>query len=163
MNIPAGLTLGQALTARREGGIRNVAYLDSRGFWTVGIGCKGPGIIGTTVWTDAQATAEFLLRYAKAEAQAQIDLGTQYWAELDEVRRAVLTDIAYQDGGGNPNTGAGGLAGFHQMLAAVRIGNWTLAAAQCKASANAIQTPARCNENAVMLSNGHWPAWLSAT
>lgn len=158
MNIPAGLTLAQALTARREGGIRNRAYLDSEGNWTVGIGCKGPGIDSTTSWTDEQAAAEFLRRYAMAEVQARLDLGNQYWASLDPVRRAVLVDIAYQDGGGNASTGQGGLAGFHDMLEAIRRGDWARAEAECIDSRNERQTPARCNSNAKMLRTGQWPA-----
>lgn len=164
--IPPGFTPGQALTARREGGLAVSIFCDEigGGVWTGPFGITGklltvPGQVEPgLVLTSAQWIMEFLRRYSDAAAQAQLDLGVQYWAGLDEVRRAVLADIAYQDGGGNPATGQGGLAGFHRMLGAVRVHDWITARLECLDSDNFRKTRSRCEENGDMLLTGIMPA-----
>lgn len=154
---------GPTYTARCEGR-KNVAYQDQNGVWTVGIGFTGPMLTmpGVTVGpglilTDAEIDAEFAARYPTYAAEAAADLGPS-WSSLDEVRQAALTDDAYQDGGGNPRTGSGGLAGYHRMLAAVRIEDWDTAAAECIASRDEVLTKARTERRAGMLRTGEWPA-----
>ena len=157
---------GSAYTSQNEGGFHARAYLDSRGFWTVGDGCTGldpfnspdPTIGPHTIWTPEQGALEFGRRYRAAAAQAALDLGAAYWSALDPVRQAVLTDIAYQDGGGNARTGVGGLAGFHDLLAAVRAHNWVRAQAECRDSKNFTQSHNRCVRNGIMLLTGNPPA-----
>jgi len=157
---------GSAYTSRNEGDFRARAYLDSRGFWTIGVGCTGPDpfnspdpVIGPhTVWSPEQGALEFGRRYRAACAQAALDLGASYWSALDPVRQAVLADIAYQDGGGNATTGLGGLEGFHGMLAAIRAQDWVTAQKQCLASKNYTQSHNRCLRNGLMLLTGNPPA-----
>ena len=50
-----------------------------------------------------------------------------YWINLDVVRQAVITDMAF-------NLGAGGLRKFRRFLAAMRDGQWGAAAAEIRAS-----------------------------
>lgn len=166
--IPAGLTAGQYVTCVREGGIVLRAGPDpvTKGApWTGGVGCTGtmmtrPGETITEGYTltAEQWGAEYLARYRRDEAQAAVDLGAAYWDDLDPVRRAVLADIAHQDGGGNAARGVGGLAGFRHMLAAIRAQNWKLAQLECQDSNPT--TPARRDENAKMLLTGSWPLWV---
>lgn len=165
MIIPGSLSAAQARTARFEGGLVRNPYWDAKGkCWTAGIGCTGDlltqtGSIGPdTSLTDAQWIAEFLARWAKAETQAAIDLGAAYWAALDDSRRAVLIDIAFQQGGGNAETGKGGLAGYHRMLGAVRVHDWITARLECLDSAADKETPTRCEANAEVLKTGAFPA-----
>lgn len=161
------ITSGFEYTSANEGRT-NKAFLDTRAKppkYTVGLGCTGvdpfcspdPNIGPDTIWTDAQIDQEFQRRYENAVDAAAADLGSIF-DTLDAVRQAVLADIAYQDGGGNVLKGIGGLAGYHRMLAAIRIGDWQTASAECIDSLNEVQTPKRCNRNASMLLSGQWPA-----
>jgi GH24 family phage-related lysozyme (muramidase) len=162
---PEELVWSQAYTTCNEGGFRPVAYLDSLGNWTVGIGCKGPDpfcspdpVIGSnTVWTSNQGSLEFNRRHATACAAAEADLGPTYWAALDGTRQAALVDTAYQEGGGNAATGLGGLAGYHLMLAAIRVEDWVGAGSQCIHSLADRQTPERVARNAMILQTGNRP------
>jgi GH24 family phage-related lysozyme (muramidase) len=161
---PDELAWSQAYTARNEGGDIAIPYQDSRGIWTIGIGCSGTDpycspdpIIGPdTVWTPEQRAEQFQIRHDRALEQAAADVGDA-WDEIDGTRQAALLDIAYQDGGGNPKTGVGGLEGYHLMLAAARIQDWPTASAQCLDSANDRETPARCQRNAAILLTGQRP------
>ncbi len=130
-------------------GCRLTAYRDSvRGVWTIGYGCTGPGIIPGVTWTQAMANTQARLRYNTAMHQAAIDVG-QTWDDLDPIRQAALTDMAYQMGGT-------GLAKFRHMLAAVAAGDWQGAHDACLASDYATQTPERAHRNAAILLTGQW-------
>ena len=131
-------------------GCRLAAYQDQGGVWTVGYGCTGTLIGPETVWTQDQADTQFADRFAQARSAAQVSLGLGSWAQLDEVRQAALTDMAFQLGGA-------GLRRFQQMLAAVRAGAWQVAHDECMESVYSRQTTARCNRNALMLLTGMWP------
>lgn len=162
--IPAGLSPAQARTARLEGGLDVEIFFDEIGrVWTGPYGITGdlltqPGSVEPdSVLPPELWTGEFLARWSKAEGQAKLDVGIQYWTSLDAVRRAALADIAYQQGGGNAESGQGGLAGYHRMLGAVRVHDWITASMECLDSKAARQTPNRCAENAQMLRTGIMP------
>lgn len=70
---------------------------------------------------------------------------------LDNVRRAVLIDMAYEIGGA-------GLAEFVNFLAAIRAGAWLAATVQLKNSKLFAQVPRRENENIDILMTGVFPA-----
>ena len=146
------MTFGESYTAANEGRRHN-CYLDQGGIPTIGIGFTGTMMtdgrqiaMGLTL-TDDEIDAEWVLRYPKAEKEASDDLGIDAWNDLDEVRRAVLTDIAYQ-------TGGNGLAGYHKMLAAIKIKDWPTASKECLDILTFKQTPNRCRKNADMLLSG---------
>lgn len=149
---------GATYTANNEG-CRLAAYQDTRGVWTVGVGCSGtdpycspaPEIGPSTVWTQEQANAQFNTRYMLARQRASDDLGAGAWAAISTVRQAALTDMAFQMGGA-------GLAEFQQMLAAVRSSVWQAAHDACLDSAYDRQTPERAQRNANMLLTGQWPS-----
>jgi GH24 family phage-related lysozyme (muramidase) len=128
--------------------------------WTIGLGTTGPDIKDGTVWTADQCWAAFYNRYAVAYSAATRDVGSSCWSGLNEVRRAVLTDLSYQMGGT-------GLAHFTHMLAAVRAGHWEEASAEMLDSDYARQLkelqsdktkPTRAEINAQVMITGEWPA-----
>ena len=149
----------ETYTSINEGGIRLKSYLDSRGNWTVGVGCKDadpyhspdPVIGPSTVWTAAQCKEQYAIRLAAAELQARADLGAGAWEVLDNVRRAALTDMAF-------NLGGAGLAHFPCMLAAIRAQSWQACHDACLNSQYAAQVPARARHNASIFLTGQWPA-----
>ncbi|MTK63036.1 MAG: glycoside hydrolase family protein [Methanobacterium sp.] len=131
-------------------GLRLRAYQDQKGVWTIGYGCTGPGIGPGVVWTKERAEAEFSARYTTAIKDAASVIGPGVWGWLDEVRRAALTDMAYQLG--KPK-----FAKFVHMLAAVRAQSWQLAHDECLASDYAHDAPARAARSAAMLLTAACP------
>lgn len=162
---PDDLAWARAYTSRNEGGFRAQAYLDSRKIWTVGVGCCGPDpfcspdpVIGPhTIWSPDQGSLEFGRRHDRAIAGAAANVGPA-WDGLDGARRAALADLAYQCGAGNAKTGVGGEAGYHRMLAAVRISDWQTAHDEWLDALEAHQTPARAQRNAQIILTGERPA-----
>lgn len=74
---------------------------------------------------------------------------------LTLARRAVLIDMAYQLGGR-------GLAGFHHLLDAIRIGDWNKARDELDSSLLRSQTPNRVVENMGILLSGHFPTGVDS-
>ena len=129
-----------------------MAYKDTRGFWTIGVGHmlgRGPEFDGTE-WTQAQADSQYDEDYIHAQNGATIDVGAVCWSRLDEVRQSALTDMAF-------NIGEQGLAGFHHMIASIIQQDWNTAAAELLSSDYANQVPNRAKKNASILATGEWP------
>jgi len=157
IRLPIGLSQGQALTATREGGLNVRVFWDGIGHvWTGPLGLTGKlltlpsSVVQGLQLTDDQWTAEFIARYSLAESQAEQDIGSLFWAKLDDVRKSAATDIAYQQGGA-------GLAGYHKMIAAIQRQDWVTAEAECIDSEAEKETPRRCTENSKMFLTGQWP------
>lgn len=119
--------------------------------WTISLGITGPDIKEGTEWTEPQCWAAYYNRYAVAFAEAAHIAGTSCWAALNEQRRAVLTDMAFQMGGN-------GLNDFTHMLTAIKVGHWDLAETHMLNSKYAKQTPSRAQTNGQTLLTGEWPA-----
>lgn len=118
--------------------------------WTIGLGHTGPEVKRDSVWTEAQCMHAFYNDYAIAQGNALHVIGAPTWAELNEPRRCVLTDMAF-------NIGPTRLAGFVKMLVAIRRKDWSEAAAQLLDSAYAIQVKSRAQANAKVLLEGNFP------
>lgn len=118
--------------------------------WTIGLGHTGKDVHQDTVWTEPQCWAAFYNDYSTAYAEAAHITGTSCWSALNEQRRAVLADMAFQ-------MGAHGLSEFHHMLTAIRLSDWDTAVLEMKASQYSLDTPNRCNTNAITLKTGEWP------
>jgi len=132
-----------------EEGRRTVAYRDTLGLWTNGIGHKytdGQDHAGD-VWTDQKVDETFEADYAAA--LRGIGAACPWVAKLDEVRQAVLVSMAFQ-------MGVHGVLGFPKALAAMRDQNWNQAAGELRASAWHQQTPARCERAARAVETGEW-------
>ena len=129
---------------KRHEGLRLCPYKDSRGFYTQGYGHKladGP----YQCWTREFALTVLHDDLRNATAWAREDVGDGWaWQRMGEVRRGVLTEIAFQ-------TGEHGLAGFHDMLAAIRRGDYDAAADALQDSRLHDEAPARTEELARLL------------
>jgi lysozyme len=118
--------------------------------FTIGLGHTGADVKRDSVWPEDQCLHAFANDYAVAGAAALHVVGADVWARLNEARRAVLTDMAF-------NIGPARLRGFVKMLAAIRTGDWTEAAAQMLDSAYARQVKRRAQTNAKTLLTGEMP------
>jgi GH24 family phage-related lysozyme (muramidase) len=122
------------------------------GTLTAGIGHTGKDVIAGMVVT-AQMAEEWLFNdRLQARSRAIYDYGGRAFYLLDEVRQAVLTDMAFCLGGS-------GLLEFSHMLGCIRNGDWVGAKAALLDSEWArTEAPNRAAEDAEMLLTGNWPA-----
>lgn len=130
---------------RDEGEVLH-AYQDSLGFWTIGSGIlidarKGGGV--------THEENLYLLGNRAEKARAAVRTQIPWSINLDEVRRAVLENMAF-------NMGIEHLLGFHHMLEAMQAGNWGAAAIQGRASAWHTQVGARAERLMKQLETGVW-------
>ena len=72
-----------------------------------------------------------------------------FWEQLDDERKYALLDMTFQ-------LGIGGVLKFKKMLAAMGVGNWKEAAAQCWDSKYAQQTPNRAKRIAKTIEYGRF-------
>lgn len=129
---------------RVEGFVR-YAYLDSKGYWTIGHGRCIDARVGGGI---TQTEAGMLLRNDIANTIAQLDAVMLWWVSLDDVRARVLVDMAF-------NMGIAGLLEFHKMLGHVERGEWDAAADDMLDSNYARKdVPTRAAENARRMRTG---------
>lgn len=124
------------------------AYQDSLGYWTIGVGHLIDKRKGGRL---PEQVIDLLLDYDIAEHSRGLFTAAPWIMELDEVRKAVLVDMAF-------NLGIKGLLGFKNTLAAVKEGRWDDAAAGMLASRWASQVGARASRLADMMRSGRWPS-----
>jgi lysozyme len=132
-----------------EEGRRNVAYRDTLGLWTNGIGHKYTDSLDHTgdTWTDEEVDQTFEIDYASK--LRELGAACPWIASLDEVRRAVLISMAFQ-------MGVHGVLQFVHTLAAIRDQRWNDAAGGIRASAWYTQTRARAERAARAIETGEW-------
>ena len=124
-------------------GFRAKVYKCTAGKLTIGYGLN----VEDKGLTEAQA--EYLLRDHLAELRG--NLGALPWFQtLDDVRQAVVIDMAY-------NLGIGGLLKFQKMISWVRVGNFKLAAGEMRNSRWYNQVGQRAKRLTYMMQTGHWP------
>lgn len=144
---------GRTFTAQNEG-CKLVAYLDSLGKPTLGRG-RHEGISLGMTCTQEQADDWFNNEdYPAAAGQAMVDVGMTAWYRLDDIRKAALTDMAFE-------MGETGLSKFVKMIQAVQLADWATASAEAKASLYDQQVPDRAHKVEYMLLNGQWPEGVS--
>jgi lysozyme len=116
MNFPPELI--QRITISE--GIRLVAYRDSRGSLTIGIGHNvySPITVGA---------AQYILRDDLTRAVHEIQTALPWAESLDSVRYWSLVELAFNMGIGVKG-GQNGLLSFDHMLAAMQAGRWNEAA-----------------------------------
>lgn len=139
----------EQLTAqlRRDEGTRETAYQDHLGFWTIGVGRlidsrkPGAGLRPDEI--------DYLLRNDINDRVAALTKALPWFANLDEARRGVLINMAFQ-------LGTAGLLGFKSTLALIAEGRYTKAAEQMLKSKWATQTPARTKRLAEQMKTGEW-------
>lgn len=162
--LPA-YTGGNQLDERRLRGLiilneaqRLKPYKDSRGYWTIGIGCliKWPALVGAL-----NGGAELEIGVGLAKALMEFELATaageinRQFGGLDmaPARRAALVDMAY-------NLGGVQFREFVRLSKAVRNGDWAAAARHALDSRWAGQVGPRAKRIADMLETGDWPQEL---
>lgn len=123
---------------------RHVAYKDSLGFLTIGIGRliderKGGGL------TDDEA--DYLLNNDIQRTYAEVVSNLPWFVNLSEVRQRAIMNMAFQ-------LGVPKLLGFRNTLALLRSGRYDEAAREALNSTWAGQTPARAKRVADMLRGG---------
>lgn len=131
---------------RRDEGEVLSAYQDHLGYWTIGVGRlidkrKGGGI--------TREESSYLLGNDIAKRAAGLSSALPWTDGLDEARRGVLLNMAFQ-------MGLQGLLGFRNTLATIQSGNYKLAAQQMLQSLWATQTPERAKRLSDQMADGQW-------
>jgi len=139
------LTKGVEQIKRHEGLVLH-AYQDSLGLTTIGYGRlidkrKGGGI--------SQQEAEYLLQNDINGVIQALERQISFWNSLNEPRKAVLMNMAFQ-------MGVGGLMKFKRTLAMIEAGEYAQAADNMLTSLWAKQTPRRAKEMANQMRTGKW-------
>lgn len=132
---------------RADEGERACVYKDHLGFWTIGVGrLVDPSKEGAGLRSDEIA---YLLNN---DVDDRIDALTRklpWFQDLDDVRKAVLLNMAFQ-------LGVEGLLGFKNTLKLVEEGKYENAAAAMLNSLWAKQTPARAKRLSEQMRSGAW-------
>ncbi len=122
-------------------------YRCPKGYWTIGCGhnleAHGEPIPDEITLEQAEKYLEQDLKNAIADC-ARIE----GFAELDQVRQAVLIDMCFM--------GIGKLLGFHRMLTAISAKKFGIAAIELLDSDYAIEVGNRAKELAAMMLTGMW-------
>lgn len=131
-----------------EEGKRNRPYLDTEGYWTIGIG----HLMEDQSPSNKNFSIDDNLVYKMYEQDLQNkidDLGRALpWAkDLDPVRYMCLLDMCFQ-------MGIGGLLGFNNTLRCIKEGDYEQAAKNMLVSKWAKQTPNRAKRRADEMRTG---------
>lgn len=125
-------------------GFRNKPYQDTKGYWTVGIGWN----LESTPITKEQAL------YINADHiqyfDDQLHNKLPFYDELDEVRKAVLINMAF-------NLGLFGLMAFKKFLNLLSTKQFAQASIEMLDSAWAKQVKNRALVLSQMIKTGEWP------
>lgn len=138
------------MLVRDEGEVLHLYYLD--GIPHIGVGCNLMAAvvqpeIAKQVTITPSASRALLDRRTR---DVLLDLATLPWiANLSERRRAVLVNVCY-------NVGFHGLIEFHDMLSAMKAGDWNAAAAELLDSKAAVRNPDRYKRLAKQLLTDAW-------
>ena len=122
------------------------AYKDSLGFLTIGYGRlidkrKGGGI--------TEQEAEYLLSHDIAYKLGQLHAKLPWIDKLNDARKGVLLNMAFQ-------LGVAGLMGFKSTLAKIEAGDYEGASTSMLKSKWATQTPNRAQRMAEQMRTGQW-------
>lgn len=129
----------------RDEGKRLIAYRDSVGLWTIGIGHLLGKEERMIEITEAECHALFQADVDAAEMIARGVLLT--YSTLDDVRQRVIVNMAF-------NLGRVRLGGFAKFFAALASGDWNEAGRQMMDSRWATQVGARANRLERMIRTG---------
>lgn len=125
----------------QEEGFRGRPYRDTVGKSTIGYGRN----LDDNPLTMAEG--RYLMIGPLEAVEQALDTSYPWWRSLSEARQHVLMHMGYQ-------MGMAGLAGFRKMLAALKRGQYALAAEEMLDSEWAEQTPRRAERLAEQMRNG---------
>ena len=132
---------------KADEGVRAQAYQDHLGFWTIGVGrlidARKPGS-GLRPYE-----IDFLLQQDIDDRIEQLTRRLPWFQDLDDARRGVLLNMAFQ-------MGIDGLLKFERTLGLVEAGKFDDAAENMLRSLWATQTPARAQRMAKQMATGQW-------
>jgi lysozyme len=134
------------LLSLHEGRVAHV-YKDSLGYWTIGVGHLVDPRKGGKL---PEHIIDALLEWDIAEHWHELVERAPWVRELDDVRQAVLLDMAF-------NLGVTGLLGFHTTLKLVRLRRFVSASVQMLDSKWAGQVKGRAIRLSKMMETGQWP------
>jgi lysozyme len=128
----------------RDEGVVPTAYMDSLGYWTIGVGRlidkrKGGGL--------SREEIEFLLVNDITKVVKQLDERLVWWRKLSNVRQRALINMAF-------NLGIDGLLGFKNSLELIRTGQWKKAGTNLRASKWYTQVKQRAERVIKMIEEG---------
>lgn len=127
----------------RDEGLVLKPYHDSVGKLTIGVG-RNLDDVGIST-----EEATMMLEHDIARIEREVMVTFPWSADLDDPRRGVLVNMAF-------NLGTRGLGGFRKALAAMQRGDWDSAATEMLASKWATQTGARAERLAQQMRSGTW-------
>lgn len=133
----------------RDEGEVDVAYQDSLGIWTDGVGHAH--VLPGTVITHAQAMTQ--LSMDQAVAVALCDHHIPWWRNLNDARQDVLANMMFNMGWLTPD-GQHGLGTFVNTLATIQAGNYAAGARMMLASRWAKQVGKRADRLAAQMQFG---------
>lgn len=132
---------------RRDEGEVLHAYQDKYGYWTIGVGRLIDKTKGGSI---SRSESEMLLANDIASRELAITKALPWSLNIDPVRRAVLTNMAF-------NMGVEGLLEFRNTLAVLRDGNYFGAAKMMLESKWArVDVPERARRLAEQMKSGEW-------
>lgn len=134
-----------AALIKRHEGLRLKSYVDTVGKVTIGYGRN----LSDNGISQAMADTMVLEDIEMAKSIALSIFGSGF-ASASDARQAALTDMAF-------NMGQPRLSQFTHLIAAVKAGDWALAATEALSSRWASQVGARAQEDADLLRHGVWP------
>jgi lysozyme len=131
---------------RGDEGVKEHAYQDHLGYWTIGVGRlidkrKGGGLKPHEI--------DYLLRNDIDERVEELTRRLPWFQDLDDARRGVLLNMSFQ-------MGVDGLLGFKNTLAMVKAGDYEGAARGMLNSLWAKQTPERAQRLSDQMRTGQW-------
>lgn len=139
----------QQLTRQLRGdeGVREHAYQDHLGYWTIGVGRlvdkrkPGSGLRSHEI--------DYLLKNDIVERGVELNRRLPWFKDLDEARQGVLLNMSFQ-------MGVDGLLNFNNTLGLVRSDYYAEAANAMLKSLWAKQTPERAERMAQQMRSGEW-------
>lgn len=125
-------------------GYERFIYLDSEGIETIGIGFNlQEGF--------SKFECQLILNYRLGQLHERLSEMYSWYPTLNEVRRTVLLDMAY-------NLGIPRLSRFVRMISAIEREDFELAGFELLDSRYATQVKGRAVRNAAMMQDGEWHA-----
>jgi lysozyme len=121
-------------------------YKDSLGYWTIGVGHMVDERKGGAI---PKQISDMLLNYDIAEVTTQLTGRVPFFTRLDDVRRGVLVNMAFQ-------LGIAGLLGFSRTLSLIEAGQYGPASEAMLQSLWAKQTPDRAARLSKQMETGVW-------
>lgn len=128
---------------KRDEGEKKFPYRDTVGKITIGVG-RNLDDVGVS-----QDEVDLMLANDIKAATIQLESNFPWTGALDEVRKAVLLNMAF-------NMGIHGLAGFKNTLEKIQAGDFSGAASEMLESKWAEQVGSRAQRLAVQLQTGEW-------